>query len=335
MSSTAPTPVHLLRGDDPSLLRDAVRALVAELVGDGDRELMVEELAGDEYEMAALVDAAQTPPFLTERRVVVARDVSRFSKADDVAPLVAYLADPLPTTSLVLVWDSGRVPKNLADAIKKAGGSDVDTGPGRKPQAWVDEQLAAGAVTLDARARRLVADQLGEQVGRLAGLLATLESTYGPGAKLGVDEVTPFLGEAGAVPPWELTDAIDRGDVSGALDVLHRMLGPGERHPLQLMAMLQGHYGRMLRLDGEPVQGEKGAAEVLGMRGSTFPARKALDQARRLGHDRIADAIRLLARADLDLRGVKDWPEALVMEVLVARLARLAASGGRPAASRR
>ena len=55
-----------------------------------------------------------------------------------------------------------------------------------------------------------------------------------------------------------------------------------------------------------------------------FPARKAMHQARRLGHDRIARAIRLLAQADLDLRGEKDWPDHLVLEVLVARLAALA-----------
>ena len=38
-------------------------------------------------------------------------------------------------------------------------------------------------------------------------------------------------------------------------------------------------------------------------------------------------AISLLATADLDLRGGKDWEPELVMEVLVARLARL---GGAP-----
>ena len=49
---------------------------------------MVDEFDGDEYELRAVVDAAQTLPFLTERRVVVARDVGRFT-ADDVGPLVA------------------------------------------------------------------------------------------------------------------------------------------------------------------------------------------------------------------------------------------------------
>ena len=51
------------------------------------------------------------------------------------------------------------------------------------------------------------------------------------------------------------------------------------------------------------------------------PAKKALGQTRRLGHDRIVRAIDLLAEADLDLRGGKAWPDHLVLEVLVARLA--------------
>jgi DNA polymerase-3 subunit delta len=102
------------------------------------------------------------------------------------------------------------------------------------------------------------------------------------------------------------------------------MLDGGGRHPLVVMATLHGHYARMLQLDGAPVSGERDAAQLLGLRGSTYPARKAMQQARRLGHDRIVDAISLLAAADLDLRGAKAWPEDLVLEVLVARLARLA-----------
>ena len=80
----------------------------------------------------------------------------------------------------------------------------------------------------------------------------------------------------------------------------------------------------MLRLDGAEVTGEKQAAELLGMKGSTFPAKKALAQSRRLGSDGVRESIRLLARTDLELRGTVDWPVELSMEVLVARLARVA-----------
>lgn len=56
-----------------------------------------------------------------------------------------------------------------------------------------------------------------------------------------------------------------------------------------------------------------------------------LNQYQRLGSGGISRAVELIATADIDMRGGKDWEPELVMEVLVARLARLAA----PVTSRR
>jgi len=322
--------VHLVRGDDESLVRDAVMRLVDELVGDEDRTLAVEDLDSDDYPMAALVDAAQTPPFLTAKRVVVGRGFHRFAKTDDVAPIAGYLADPLATTALVLVWTSGKIPKSLLDAVKASGGEQLDASSGRDnraQQAWLQEQLAHTPVKLDGAAVSALAGMVGEDKGRVGGILATLESAFGAGARLTSADIAPYLGEAGGIPPWELTDAIDRGQITTALDRLHRMLGGGERHALVVLATLHGHYSMMLALDGAEVAGEEDAAELLGMKGkSTYRARKALAQTRRLGSSRIATAIGLLARADRDLRGERKWPDALVVEVLVARLANLSAA---------
>jgi DNA polymerase-3 subunit delta len=100
------------------------------------------------------------------------------------------------------------------------------------------------------------------------------------------------------------------------------MLAGGERHPLQVLATLHRHVGAMLRLDGSDATDEASAAALTGLR--PYPAKKALAQSRRLGHDRIVQAVLLVASADLDLRGRLGWPDGLVLEVLVARLARLA-----------
>jgi DNA polymerase-3 subunit delta len=324
-------PVYLVRGDDPVVLRDAVRDLVHSLVGDGDASLLVEEVGeaelrgdDDDADVGALIAAAQTPPFLTDRRIVVGRDVPAFTKGDTVQPLLDYLADPLATTALVLEWPSGRVPKALLDAVVRAGGEHIDASPGRKVGDWVDAQLRDAGLHVEPKARRRIAEWLGEDASKLVSLIEVLSGAFPAGAKLDGDAIEPYLGEEGSVPPWELTDAIDAGDIEGALRKLERMVGGGGRHPLQIIGVLHGHFSRMLRLDGADVNGEKDAAALLGLRGSTFPARKALAQSRRLGHDGIVRGIELLATADLDLRGMKDWPDQLVLEVVVARLARLA-----------
>lgn len=314
-------PVHLVQGRDESLLRDEVMTLVDRLAGTSDRAVTVSEfeLTGESGELVPIVNAAQTPPFLSDRRVLVLRRL-HLAVTEELAPLVAYLRQPLASTALVLVWEAGRVPKRLTDAVRAAGGELVDASPKR---GWLDEHVRAAGVRLDATARQLMVEHLGEDVARLRGVLEALESAYGSDARLGVDEVAPYLGEAGSAPPWELTEAIDRGEIPKALDLLHRMLGAGQRHALQVMATLHTHVGRMLALDGANVKGDRDAAELLGLRGSTFPAKKALEQARRLGSERIARAIALLAQADLDLKGAKDLPDHLVLEVLVARLANL------------
>jgi DNA polymerase III subunit delta len=319
--------VHLITGDDESLMLSAVSDVVHRLVGDGDRSLMVDEFDDEEYEVRSVVDAAQTPPFLTETRVVVARGVGRFG-AEDVAPLVAYLGDPLPSTELVLVAGGGRMAKALTDAVKKSGGHVVDTMPptrARERGGWFEEQVIAAGLKLDHQALALLASWLGEDAGRVQGILDTLASTYGDSRTLKVVDVEPFLGDAGGVPPWDLTDAVDRGDTTKSLLLLHRMMRAGERHPLQVMAILHSHYTKLLTLDGANATDESSAAAVLGIKAG-FPARKALDQYRKLGNAGVVRAIGLLAQADLDLRGAKEWPDELVMEVLVARLSRLAGS---------
>ena len=89
----------------------------------------------------------------------------------------------------------------------------------------------------------------------------------------------------------------------------------------------------MLRLDGAGVGSGEEAAALLGVR-SAFVAKKALAQGSRLGSDRVAQAIGLIADADLDVKGRTALPAEMVLEVLVARLSRARAAGP-PAAARR
>jgi DNA polymerase-3 subunit delta len=146
-------------------------------------------------------------------------------------------------------------------------------------------------------------------------------AAYGEGASISVVELVPFLGSAGAVPPWELTDAIDSGSIPAALVALRRMLDAGARHPTEVIGILHRHYSNMLRLDGVTQLDSAEAAQLLGVR-SPFVAKKAMEQGRRLGGERIAQAVNLLADADLDIKGRTALAPDLVLEVLVARLSR-------------
>jgi DNA polymerase III subunit delta len=319
--------VVLVKGDDPVLRDDTVRELIHAAADGEDLSLGLDDIGGggEDFDVAIAIDAAQTPPMFTTKRVVVVREIGRID-SEGVEAVLNYLAGPCPTSRLILVAGGGQTSRKISDAVKRIGGV-IDTAAptGKARQGWLDERLAEAPVRLDRAAAQTLTAHLGDSVSRLDGILSILGAVYGTGARIGVDELEPFLGEAGGGAPWDLTDAIDRGDSAAALGQLRRQLG-GDRHPLQVMASLTAHFSKMLRLSGSGIRNENDAAAALGMTGSTFPAKKALNQSNKLGQANIARAVQLLAEADLDLRGRRDLPGEVVMEVLVARLARLGAT---------
>jgi DNA polymerase III subunit delta len=244
----------------------------------------------------------------------------------------------------VLVAGGGQVSSKLTAAVKSHGHVVSTRVDSRHVGDWVRDRLRQAPVRLDAAAEAKVRDHLGEDVGRLASLTELLAAAYGEGAHLVLADIEPYLGEAGAVTPWSFTDAVDSGDTETALVMMGRLLGAGDRHPLEVFAILRGYVQTRLRIDSPNIRTEQQAAEAMGIgpgRG-TYPAKKALAAARRWGPAGIAAAVSLVADAEVDLKGASAWPAEAVLEVLVARLCRLsarptgrtasAASGSRPPA---
>ena len=232
----------------------------------------------------------------------------------------------LDDTRLVLVGGGGRTPPSLDKAIKAHA---TVVGPKTEQTAGVlAAELKDAGIKLDSDASSKLVEHLGEDAGRVPELVEVLHSTYGGGATLDFDDVEGYLGDVGTAGRFDLMNAIDRGDVAAALDVLHRLLTatstrePKPLHPLQVMSTLSYHYLRLLRLDDPAIVTKEQAAEALGMRtpgGARFP----LEAAKRLGTSGLREAMQLLSRAELDLRGFGGIDERTVMDVLVARLAAL------------
>ena len=329
-------PVVLISGDDDVLISRSLNNHIEKALGNEDRTLALEELteanylSSEQFNISKLVDSAQTAPFLTENRVVVGRHMGRFSKKDDLEPLLEYLNSPLQTTSLILVWEKGSnpqqqrlspVPKALLEAIESSGGTieKVSTGKGKQAEKWLSELLDKAPVELTREARKHLSEHFGEDRTKVFALLEVLAAVYDGNEILELGDVEPYLGNAGSVMPWDLTDSIDSGKIPEALERLNRMLRADGRHPLGVLALLHSHYEKMLRIEGSNLKEEKAVAEALSI--SAYPAKKVLSSSRRLGKKNIFRAIGLIAEADLDLKGKKGWPPELVVEVLVARLA--------------
>jgi DNA polymerase-3 subunit delta len=322
-------------GSDATMVYDALRNVVANAIGDLDPSFALQDFTAKDVTASGAVpvasqvmEALNTPPFLVDRRVVVVRDAQSLV-ADEVALIVSWMKDPAPDTVLVI-----GVVGTKANKLVKAAGEVVEVNVGTRSQdrvAFVEVKLAEYRVTIDRATAQLISDKVGDDISRIDSLARTLQSIYGS-APLNFKHVEPYLGDAGDVPEWDLTDAIDAGDATKAIVVARRMLDSKGRAGLQIVNMLQRHYLRMARLEGSGVRSDDEAATLLGI--NRYPAGKALRVSQRIGAERIIAAVHMIANADVDLKGGVsyggkdlntdlDVTELTVIEVLVARLAKM------------
>ena len=196
---------------------------------------------------------------------------------------------------LVFVAGGGTMPPALTKKLKES-----------RPRSAAPESEKTDKVLLAARARGRRARCAPTRRARSRRTSATtpagsprivdvLASAYGPDVRLGVDDVAPYLGEAGAVPSYQLTNAIEDGDPAAALEMLHRLLTasspqqPKPMHPLQIMGTAatattgascasttrrcaRRRRGRRARREGEGVPGAQGARPGAGARHRRDPA---------------------------------------------------------------
>jgi DNA polymerase-3 subunit delta len=328
-------------GSDETVLNDAVHDVVTDLLEGLDPSMALEDLGstvsgnGDgPSQIGRALDALNTPPFLVPRRVVVVRSAHSLN-AEDAQRLCEWSSSPTPGISLVveLLGARGRSP------LAKAASRVVDVSVGSRPkdrQAFLEERLLSHGLKLAPSVVSQIAERLGDDVARVDSLVRTLTAVFS-GSSPSFDQVAPYLGDAGDVPEWELTDAIDQGRSAEAIHVARRMLRSRARGGLQVLNILQRHYVKMARLEGSGAGSGEDAAAIVG--GHAFPAQKLLRSSRLMGPDRVAQAIHLVARADADLKGGAtyggrddedvDLTDLTVIEVLVARLARLSESARR------
>ena len=328
-------------GTDATMVYDAVHNVVQNALGELDPNFALQDFtakdvtsASGESVLPRVIEALNTPAFLVDRRVVVVRD-AHLLLADEVATLIEWMKDPAPATVLIVCVVGAKSHK-----LVKAAGDVVEVNVGSRPAdrvSFVEAKLTEYRVNVDRPTAQRVAEQVGDDVARVDALARTLQTIYGS-SPLSFSHIEPYLGDAGDVPEWDLTDAVDTGDATKAIVTARRMLDSKGRAGLQIVNILQRHYLRMARLEGSGVHGEDEAAALLGI--NRYPAGKALRVAQRLGAERIAEAVHMITRADIDLKGGVsyggkdlntdlDVTDVTVVEVLVARLAKMTQSARR------
>jgi DNA polymerase-3 subunit delta len=193
------------------------------MVEEGIRAFNVERLYATDRAVTALqvTEAARTLPMMVPRRVVIVLSAEKMlapkkgrgaveSDGDeegsgDLEPLLDYLQNPSPTTSLVFVFsaadgapDAIPLAKNLriTKALAKAGTLVLCTGldGGKDPSRWVVERAKAAGLEIDRPAVTRVLQLAGDDPGRVRADVEKLLLFAAGAGRITVDHVAAIAG---------------------------------------------------------------------------------------------------------------------------------------------
>jgi DNA polymerase-3 subunit delta len=298
-------PAYLLMGTDRPKVVRALRRL-RERIGEEATELLAAHEVGGE-EVAASCNALGL--FATERRLVVVEHVEAW-KAQEVEPIVGYLASPSPETVLALAGEGLKKDSPLAKAVAKVGDVLVYDLPKRGSRAdlpaWVGRQFAALGVQVDAPVCRLLVELAGDDLDELAGEVEKL-AAWANGDAIGEREIELLVAARGEAPPFALTDAWGRRDMAGVLGASERLLAragvpPRDALP-RIVGLLTSHITRVADCQAMAAEGMSARQAADRLKKNRYYVEKLYEQAGNFTPDELREAIVRLAELDLALKG--------------------------------
>ncbi len=237
-------PVVLVHGADVQLADDVLALLGRRLFPEPAHALLDREvLDARQTDVETVVSAARTLPVLAAARLVAVRHAQALP-AKGADTLARYVAGPNPSATLLLLADeplgAGRDRKGphwLLGVVPAAGVVEQPARRGRALEEWLRQRAAAEGLTVSEEAARLLVQLVGEDTATLLGEARKAALAGGPDNRtVGVREVSTVVGEHRLSGIFELTRAIERGEVGLALRTLDRLLATEE--PVFVLAAL-------------------------------------------------------------------------------------------------
>jgi DNA polymerase-3 subunit delta len=239
-----PPPLALVHGADAQLLDDALQAVTRGLFARPDELALGRELLdGREASADDIARSAMTLPFMTAMRLVAVRRAQALA-ARGAEALGAYARDPNPSTCLLLLADepleAGRDRRSdhwLLGVVPARFVVPLPARRGRALEEWLRQRAGHEGLTVSDEAARLLVQWVGDDAAALLGEARKAALAGGPDARtVGVREVTAVVGEHRLSGVFDLTRAVERGEVGPALRTLDRLLATEE--PVLLLSLL-------------------------------------------------------------------------------------------------
>jgi DNA polymerase-3 subunit delta len=315
--------LHLVLGDEELLVERAVGAVLRQArKRAGTDDVPVDRLRAGEVSTSELAELL-SPSLFADERVVVLEAAAEAGK-DAVTLIAAAAADLPPGTMLIVIHSGGGRAKALADQLKSLGALLHPCARITKPSERADfvrHEFRALKVKVSDGTVTAVLDAVGSDLRELAAVCSQLVADTD--GTVDATAVRRYHSGKAEVKGFDIAEKAVVGDVAGAAEALRWAMMSGEPLVVLADALAEAVHtiARVRPLSGDPYR----LAAELNM--PPWRVQKAQKQARRWSQASVAEAMRLVATLNADVKGAAADAD-YALEAAVRKVAELVADSG-------
>jgi len=312
-------PLYLFYGEEEFLVQEAIELIIKTIVDPGARDFNFNILYCRDTAVSEIVNLAQTLPFMSEKRLVIAKEIDTL-KAADLENLVPYLNDPSPSTCLVMVSNQGRYDKKSVISAVEAHGAVTRFFPllDREVLSWIEGWARARGLSLQRDAAQYLRQTVGNDLQQINNELQKVEIYLKEKKTIALDDVKTVVGDFREYTSFDLAAALGKRNKEKAFLILSRLIQEGEQ-PVGLLGLIAWNFRRLMRAKAMEAAGI-GYEEIKRKLGVIFHQSASFqEQMRRFSMGELYNAFDIMLGADRALKS-GGLNSRLVMERMILKL---------------
>jgi DNA polymerase-3 subunit delta len=322
-------PVYLCYGTETFLRQEFVSRLVAGCVDPSQADFAVIKYDLAETPVQAVLEDAETLPFLVPHKVILAHNALFFTGAKEgekaghsLERLQAYLASPVDYSIVVFTVDADKLDerKKIVKLLKERKCA-IAFPPLEANEIvhWVERQAEKRNLKLrEGAADRLILNT-GANLWRMAGELDKLSLYAGPSGTVTSDQVDRLVARSTEQNVFLLIEEAVRMRLERAFSILYDLIRQKEE-PIKIVMLLARQFRIMLQAKELARQGFSPQQIASNVGVHPYAVKVALEQGKRYDSRRLADMLSQLAELDYRMKsGAID--KLLGLEMFLLKLA--------------
>lgn len=322
-------PVYVCYGPETYLMQEFIAYLTDKWIDPADRDFAVSKFDLSETNVEAVIDDAETLPFMGSKKLIIAKDAVFFTAAKDsskiehrIERLADYLKSPADFSVIVFTVPAEKLDerKKLVKSIaEKKGNIPFPPLSADDLTHWVRRHADKLRFSFAGGADQTLIMNCGGNLQMLAGELRKLSLYAGDGGTVDQETVDRLVARSTEQNVFLMIDEMVRLRLEKALGIYYELLKQKEE-PIKILALMASQFRNMLLVKQLSAQGLSQQQMASQMSIHPYRVKIAAEQAKSFDADQLQQALIRLAEADYRMK-TGQIDKVLALELFMLQLA--------------